>query len=968
MDYDLNRLGEREFEHLTQALAIKVLGPGVEAFGDGADGGREATFEGKLNFPHPDPGGPWEGYGVIQAKFRYRPRDPGNNATWLKDQLKGEFEKWLDPDSGRGRRPEYFLAVSNVVLSPYPESGGIDSVNALIKEYAPQLGLKGYRVWHYDQLCRLLDVASEVAHRYFGLITPGDVLARLHNYVRGLDDGVQDSLSSHVAKELLAEQWVRLGQAGDNDDQRLRLDRVAIDLPAILDREEAEIRTAAYVIARGNKVLRPSLCGQDDPGSQEDTSPPDRLVLLGGPGQGKTTLAQLICQVYRVALLTDLPDRSLPPEVRSFCEEFTGEFLGSAGLELPVSLRWPFHIRLDQYADRFAADPNMTILRYIARKVTQRAPATVTEQQLLDWLSQWPWLLVLDGLDEVADQQLREDVLRHIRDFQIDAARRDADLLTVATTRPQGYGDEFDPDQYEYLRLRPLEEDQAVKYAERLAGARHASDPDKQERVLDRIRKAAREQRTSRLMRSPLQISIMSLLLERRPTAPQHRYDLFKGYYDTLFAREVAKATASARLLEHQKTHVDALQEAVGLVLQVRSEQRGDAEAALSHKELRQLAMRILRQEEYGADQADILSGKLVSLAMQRLVLLTPMPADGIGFEVRSLQEFMAARALVSASDTEVIANLVTLVPSAHWRNTWLLAAGRIFSERAHLRGDVLSQMRSADVSDALSRAVTPAAHLAADLLEEQIAETSPRYQALLVQHAIELLRKTPGLHLVRLADVLAGVMSQNATASEVVEAAISDALASAGTATLSALIVCATWASGTGTLAGKAKSWLRQGVTNLRDAGRERRQAVAGLPVNFRLSPLREYEPQVEDSEPLALSAVLGPLLSEKDLDQRESELARKAVEALAGAGIWCQDTDKGRVTKVDHRHLPDLSLLDEPLEDQQVIRALIGVMDTLGLEQWPITSLLRRVLGLWLERRPIGQRISVPVISDHG
>ncbi|KUF13304.1 NACHT domain-containing protein [Streptomyces silvensis] len=968
MDYDLNRLGEREFEHLTQALAIKVLGPGVEAFGDGADGGREATFEGRVDFPDPDPDGLWEGYGVIQAKFRYRPTDPGSNTTWLKGHLKDEFEKWLDPSSGRGRRPDYFLAVSNVVLSPYPGSGGIDSVNALIEEYAPRLGLKGYRVWHYDQLCRLLDGSPEVAQRYYGLITPGDVLARLHDYIRGIDDGVQDALSSHVAKELLAEQWVRLGQAGDNDDQRLRLDRVAVDLPARLDREGPEVQSAAYVIARGNQVLRPSLRAQDDTDSSDATSPSDRLVLLGGPGQGKTTLAQLICQIYRVALLADFPERSLPPEVRSLCGEFTCGFLGSAGLELPVARRWPFHIRLDQYADRFVADSNMTILRYIARKVSQRAPATVTEQQLLGWLSQWPWLLVLDGLDEVADQQLREELLRHIKDFQVDAARCDADLLTIATTRPQGYGDEFDPDQYEYLSLCPLEEDQAVKYAERLAGARHASDPDKQEQVLGRIRKAAKEQRTSRLMRSPLQISIMSLLLERRPTAPQHRYDLFRGYYETLFAREVAKATGSAILLEHHKTHVDALQEAVGLVLHVRSEQRGDAEAALSDKELRQLATRILRQEEYEADQADILSGKLVSLATQRLVLLTPIPAGGIGFEIRSLQEFMAARALVSASDIEVIANLVTLVPSAHWRNTWLLAAGRIFSERAHLRGDVLSQMRSADVSDALSRAITPAAHLAVDLLGEQIAETSPRYQTLLVQHAVELLRKTPGRHLVPLADVLAVVMAQNPTASEVVEAEITDALASAGTATLSVLIVCATWATSTGTLAGKAKSWLRQGVANLRTAGQERQQAVAGLPVNFRLSAFREYEPQEQSSEPVALTAVLDPLLSEKDLDQRERQLTRKAVEVLAEAGIWRQETGSGRVIKVDHRHLPDLSLLDAPFEDQQVMKTLIGVVDALGLEHWPIASLLRRVLGLWLERRPVGQRISMPIISDHG
>jgi len=45
VDYDPTRLGEREFEHLSQALALAVLGAGVSVFGDGPDGGREASFE-----------------------------------------------------------------------------------------------------------------------------------------------------------------------------------------------------------------------------------------------------------------------------------------------------------------------------------------------------------------------------------------------------------------------------------------------------------------------------------------------------------------------------------------------------------------------------------------------------------------------------------------------------------------------------------------------------------------------------------------------------------------------------------------------------------------------------------------------------------------------------------------------------------------------------------------------------------
>jgi hypothetical protein len=46
MNYDLNRLNPIEFEHLIQSLLKKIIGQGTITFGQGPDGGREATYEG----------------------------------------------------------------------------------------------------------------------------------------------------------------------------------------------------------------------------------------------------------------------------------------------------------------------------------------------------------------------------------------------------------------------------------------------------------------------------------------------------------------------------------------------------------------------------------------------------------------------------------------------------------------------------------------------------------------------------------------------------------------------------------------------------------------------------------------------------------------------------------------------------------------------------------------------------------
>jgi hypothetical protein len=68
MDYDLQRLNARAFEQMVQALAVgHVHGP-VTVFGDGPDGGREASWATTAD------GVDYPAAGVLQVKFRQSPR------------------------------------------------------------------------------------------------------------------------------------------------------------------------------------------------------------------------------------------------------------------------------------------------------------------------------------------------------------------------------------------------------------------------------------------------------------------------------------------------------------------------------------------------------------------------------------------------------------------------------------------------------------------------------------------------------------------------------------------------------------------------------------------------------------------------------------------------------------------------------------------------------------------------------
>lgn len=104
-DYSFTHLSTRSFEKLVQDIAIAVIGLQVLVFGDGRDGGREATFEGPTSYP--DTSDPWVGYGVIQAKFKQRDSEFGAD-EWALKELKKELKNLKIP---------LFVACQNTMFS-----------------------------------------------------------------------------------------------------------------------------------------------------------------------------------------------------------------------------------------------------------------------------------------------------------------------------------------------------------------------------------------------------------------------------------------------------------------------------------------------------------------------------------------------------------------------------------------------------------------------------------------------------------------------------------------------------------------------------------------------------------------------------------------------------------------------------------------------------------------------------------
>ncbi len=736
MDYDLSRLNTRSFEQLVQALAAKVIAPGIVVFGDGPDGGREASFDGIV--PYPSIADQWSGTLVVQAKFRQRTQDTAKDTQWLLERLEKELEETFDGSSKRVRPTHYILA-TNVALSSVPETGGKARADAVAAQYP----LKGFHLWDYDKLRTYLDDAEGIRNAFGAFISTGDVLAELKDRLEQATPDFDSLIANFLEKELLADQFANLEQAGRVAEEQIPISRVFIDLPTLVNADD-EIANKGF-IATSLEIATEKLNPESNPTSSSDARPgqPERgrLVLVGGPGQGKTTAGQFLCQLFRASLLEARPPNSLTPEARSALALMKSQCDGEA-IPFPSVRRFPVRIALTELSDRLAErdGPNSLLemlADILARRTSQELPVSVFRE----WLAEHPWLLVLDGLDEVPASSNRARVMETIRDFWIDATQAQADLLVIATTRPQGYNDDFSPTVYRHVALSPLSVELARRYGTRLAQARHPTDADRQKRIVARLEQASRNESTVKLMTSPLQVTIMATLVDRGGQPPEQRWKLFSEYYDVIYRRELEREIPAVRVLREHKPDIDAVHRRVALILQIEGEYVSHAEARMPTERFAAIVRARLQDEGHEEPQLSVVEGEIIKAAADRLVFLVGVEADEVGFEIRSLQEFMAGEALMDGGEKSVAERLRAIAGVTSWRNVFLFAAGHCFAERQHLRDTVTTicaQLNDPGV-DPLAQISRPGSVLASDLLDDGFARTQPAYSRLLANEAMRL-------------------------------------------------------------------------------------------------------------------------------------------------------------------------------------------------------------------------------------
>lgn len=597
----------------------------------------------------------------------------------------------------------------------------------------------------------------------------------------GLTSEMAGSAKFWLADQLMADEHAKLGQGGHTSTQ-IPLRRVFIDLPvAIRESTDARIGFLKRLIEaapinledpetfdHGGRGGRPKdanaykLLRQNRLRNRESTGW-GAVLLVGGPGQGKSTLGQLACQLHRAHLL--LPYRNTlsmgqAEVVRTLIDpNNAGDTV--FGALVPARPMLPIHISLPKlmaWVSKAGNDQNSNIpvlLRYV-EQLPSASRLTFTAKTMRLLARQLGCLLVLDGFDEVGAARDRDFIVTAAHELLVDLRTLGAPVQVLITTRPQGYAGEMERIglRLQMQTLQPLQKSEALLYAEKLIQAKVES-ADQRKLMLDRVKEAADEPATQRLLSTPLQVTILTALVQQLGRAPRERWKLFEQYFSYTYNREIERDTYASTLLSQHRAHVEKIHARIALILQVESESEGGA-AGISKLRLEEVISTVLSEDEVQKEKLDTLVKEISKAAEERLVFLVEPEPGKFGFEIRSLQEFMAAHALTSGRDLAVESRLRQISRASMFRNTTLFCASRFFSDGSPLRdtfAEVCDELDNshANPAERLSRA---GALLALETLEEGAVLTQPKRARLLMDKAAELLVLPPAIEHLRLSQV----------------------------------------------------------------------------------------------------------------------------------------------------------------------------------------------------------------------
>ena len=437
----------------------------------------------------------------------------------------------------------------------------------------------------------------------------------------------------------------RESRLADRDaDERELAERLAGAGPA--ERRELERRLADRDADRARKLTRPS----EAKGIDELLAAPGGLVLLGGPGTGKTTLVKRLARSCALG-----------------AEEFRGRY---------PAMPWcfPVVVPVTEFDER---RDEKRLLAYIESALAERSGPALVAAFGRHW-THGRVLVLLDGLDEVADSSRR-----------VECARRAEQLLrelganrAMLTCRVVGYSLCRLSVPAIHAVLQPWQRGDIEAFARRwheaYERAIHPEAPrtDEARRQAESLIEAIRTNpRVESLATNPLMLTIIALIKQRNVTLPQRRAQLYDVAINTLIG-----SWNKARSLSHVPVGEDLTPEETKRVWgYMACWMHEEVSRGTCHRSLlqRRLVEVLIEETECDSVAAEKTAASYIHAAAETSGLLEPRGADVFAFVHQTFQEYLAAWHL-SIPHGRAAARAVARASDPRWHEVIRLTAGII--------------------------------------------------------------------------------------------------------------------------------------------------------------------------------------------------------------------------------------------------------------------------------------------------
>ena len=477
------------------------------------------------------------------------------------------------------------------------------------------------------------------------------------------------------------------------------------------------------------------------------------VILEGAPGQGKSTIAQFICQIHRLRFLGRQKDWSETP------------------VHINSSLRLPFKVELRDFASWLSGgnpfsgpdggNPPDTSQKSLEGFLSalichESGGSNFNVSDLQATFRSSPALIVLDGLDEVAEIKQREQVVAEISSAVTRLGAIATSLQVVVTSRPTAFMNSpvLPSRTFATYSLESLTRPLITEYAGRWLRSREIDEPEAND-VRKILKDKLDEPHLRDLARNPMQLAILLSLIHRRGVSlPDKRTALYDNYIDIFFDREAEKAAIVRenrdlliRIHRHLAWKLHSGSE-VASTLNSESLPSGGSltsSGSITGDDLKVLLKEFLEKE--GSDPT--LVEELFSGMVERVVAIVSRVEGMYEFDVQTLREYFAARHLYETAPYSPAGAERSGTISDRWqavsRNYYWLNVARFYAG-CYSEGELASlidDLRDLSNDEGFRHTSHPQL-LTATLLGDWVFSQRPRA----LQDAVDLLLRPHGLRM----------------------------------------------------------------------------------------------------------------------------------------------------------------------------------------------------------------------------